>query len=242
MDDDFRNELLTGAQQLGISLDEKQLEVFARYESLIEGESNHTNLVSASSRETFVATHVLDSLSCLAAGVFENGMRVVDIGSGAGLPGIPIAIAMPELQLTLLEGSAKRCGFLGEAVKETGIAHARVVCERAEAFGRDANERKSFDIAVGRAVAPLPALAEYALPLVKAGGWFIAQRGKHAAEEAREAEYAVTELGGVIYETRPVNVPRLEAARFLVMIRKVRETPERYPRRIGVPLKRPLKE
>lgn len=241
MDASIKTKLASGARQLGLLLTKKQLEKFGIYEQLIEEWSKHTNLISSNSREALVARHLLDSLSCLAMNHVSPGDRVVDIGTGAGLPGIPVKIAEPGISLTLLEASIKRARFLEHTLRELGLKDVRVACYRAEDFAHIETERESYDIALARAVAPMPTLLEYALPLLKTDGALIAQRGKNAKVEVRNAAYANKQLGGEVESVKRVRVPYLEAIRHLVIIRKRQRTPEKYPRRTGVPFKRPLK-
>jgi 16S rRNA (guanine527-N7)-methyltransferase len=240
MDNKLREQLLYGAEQLEVEIDESKLEKCSRFEELIEVWSGHTNLVSAGSRESFIAHHILDSLSCLMAGI-PKGSRVIDIGSGAGLPGIPVAIVREDIRLTMLDSMHKRCDFLEKAVHELPLDGAKVICERAETFGHRPDERETYDVGLIRAVAPLPVVLEYVLPLLKVGGVCIAQRGTKAKEEAEGAGKIASILGGRITETRRVVVPFVDRARYLVIVHKVETTSDVYPRRVGVPLKRPLK-
>jgi tRNA uridine 5-carboxymethylaminomethyl modification enzyme len=242
MDASIKGDLALGAKQLGIKLDQKQLVKFGIYEELIEEWSRHTNLISSNSREVLVARHLLDSLSCLTMNhISRADNKVVDIGAGAGLPGIPVKIAAPEISLTLLEASAKRARFLEHVLDALQLDGVRVECCRAEDFARIETERESYDIALARAVAPMPTLLEYALPLIKPGGILIAQRGKNVKAEMQGAAFANSLLGGELEEIKRVKVPFLQATRHLVIIRKKQRTPEQYPRRTGVPFKRPLK-
>ncbi len=241
MDASIKSELASGARQLGLELDRKQLEKFGIYEELIEEWSKHTNLISSNSREALVARHLLDSLSCLAMNHISPGDRVVDIGTGAGLPGIPVKIAEPGISLTLLEASAKRAKFLEYTLGELGLKDVRIACYRAEEFAHIEAERESYDIALARAVAPMPTLLEYALPLLKTGGALIAQRGKNAKAEMQSASFADAQLGGEVESIKRIRVPYLSATRHLVIVRKTQKTPDKYPRRTGVPFKRPLK-
>lgn len=232
--------LKTGAKVFGLSLDRKRLVNFDIFgKALLDG-NRRVNLVGASDGDILLSHHFLDSLSCLAAGIPASGMKIIDIGSGAGLPGLMLAIALPGIRVTLLDSSQKRTSFLRKTTLWLGLANVEIVCARAEDAGRNPEYREMFDEAVARAVAPLPTLVEYALPFVKTGGRFIGQRGPLAERETTEAAKAIGELNGQLAEVMEVKVPFLEAERRLVVIEKLGPTPSRYPRRCGVPLKRPL--
>lgn len=231
--------LKRGAGVFGLFLDEKQLEEFDIFAAALLAGNQRANLVGASDAEALLSHHLLDSLSCLAAMPAESP-RTIDIGSGAGLPGLPLAIARPEMSVTMLDSSLKRTAFTREVVARIGLKNAEVDCIRAEDAGRGQDHRERFDCVVARAVAPLPTLVEYALPFLRDGGIFVAQRGPKAAEESTSAGFAITELNGRLGEVMKVEVPLLQAERYLVVIEKTGPTPARYPRRCGVPLKRPL--
>jgi 16S rRNA (guanine527-N7)-methyltransferase len=232
--------LKSGADAFGLSLDKKQLEKFDNFAIALLDGNKRVNLVGTSDGATLLSHHFLDSLSCLAAGLPADGTEMLDVGSGAGLPGLPLAIALPGVVTTLLDSSAKRTAFLRKMAADLGLDNVRVVCARAEDAGRQPEYREMFDFAVARAVAPLPTLVEYALPFIKTGGRFIAQRGPLADQETAEAAKAIDELSGRLAEVIKVKVPFLDAARRLVVIEKSGPTPDRYPRRCGVPLKRPI--
>lgn len=232
--------LRTGAAVFGSSLSDKQLESFNIFATQLRVGNERTNLLGQADDATLLSHHFLDSLSCLAPGLFLAGMSVMDLGSGAGLPGIPLAIARPDLNVILLDSSEKRTKFLREAVGFLELKNVEVVRARAEEAGRDPLWRDVLDIVTARAVAPLSTLVEYALPFLRVRGLFMAQRGPKAAQEAVDAAVAISELNGRLARVEQVKVPFLEAARFLVHIEKTGPTPERYPRRTGVPLKRPL--
>jgi 16S rRNA (guanine527-N7)-methyltransferase len=166
--------------------------------------------------------------------------NLVDVGAGAGFPGIPLKILMPEIHLTLVEATAKKAGFLLHIVQFLRLEGVHVGTKRVEEFGQLPEHRQAFDWAVARAVAPLAVLAEYLLPLVKVGGYALAQKGKDAAAEVEAAKAAIKKLGGELSELKKVKVPRLDEERYLVILKKVSPTPDTYPRRPGVPSKRPL--
>jgi 16S rRNA (guanine527-N7)-methyltransferase len=233
--------LKTGAAVFGLFLDQKQLGYFDIFDAALLDGNKRTNLVGASESATLLSHHLLDSLSCFAA-IPADCTGVLDVGSGAGLPGVPLAIARPDIQVTLLDSSMKRTAFMRDVIARVGLKNAEVVCARAEDAGREPSLRERFGCVVARAVAPLPTLVEYALPFLRTGGIFIAQRGPKAEEEAASSSFAIAELNGRLKEVMKVEVPLLPAERYLAVIEKTGPTPARYPRRNGVPLKRPLKE
>lgn len=238
---DLEGLLLQGAEQLSVALSSKQLEKFTIYLSLIEVWNKRINLVGPATRQAIIVTHFLDALSCLKSEKLENGWLVIDVGSGAGLPGIPIKIARPALRMTLLDSVRKKTDFLNLVIQELKLENVRVNWGRAEDEARKVAEREAYDIALARAVAPLSTLLEYVLPFVKVGGYFIAQRGSRASQDVAEAEGALRMLGGRAEKIIPVEVPFLEAKRHLVLIVKQQGTLEKYPRRAGIPRKKPLK-
>ncbi len=231
--------LKTGAGVFGLFLSAKQLERFGIFANALLNGNKKANLVGTADYETLLSHHLLDSLSCLIA-IPEKRLRVLDIGSGAGLPGVPLAIARPDMSVTLLDSSVKRSSFVREIIARLSLKNAEVVCARAEDAGRDRSLREAYDCVVARAVAPLPTLVEYALPFLESGGTFVAQRGPKAAAEAKAADFAINELKGQLKAVTKVDVPLVPAERYLVVIEKIGPTPARYPRRCGVPLKRPL--
>ena len=166
---------------------------------------------------------------------------MVDVGSGAGFPGIPLKIVNPKIQLTLLESIGKKVDFCRHICQEFGFKGVKIIQNRAEEFGHFPQAREGFDWALARAVAGLPVLVEYLLPLVRIGGRALAMKGENGPAEAQAAEPAIDLLGGQISRLVPVNLPGIEEDRYLVVIDKIAATPDRYPRRVGIPVKRPLR-
>lgn len=182
----------------------------------------------------------MDSLAVLTRVSVAAGERLLDVGTGAGLPGIPLAIAAPDAEVVLLEAVRKKVGFLEGVVRELGLANVRVVWGRAEEFGRREGYRESFDRVAARAVAPLRELVEYTLPFVRLGGLFVAWKGPKAGEEIEEALGAIGVLGGKLQAVEEYRLPRGGDRRYLVVVRKERPTAPAYPRRAGVPRRKPL--
>jgi 16S rRNA (guanine527-N7)-methyltransferase len=241
--------LYEGAHQLGIELSAQQLAAFERLQAELLEWNQRINLTAITDPAEIAVKHYLDSLSCLAALPRIDGRPVetwlgtapaaVDIGAGAGFPGLPIKIAWPGLRLTLLDATGKKTHFMKHAVAALALDNVTVVQARAEEFGRGPG-RQGFDLAFARAVSRFPALLEYGLPMLKVGGWLIAQKGRDPQEELAEAQAALRLLGGQLLASFPVVVPSLDADRSLVVVAKVAPTPPAYPRRPGIPEHQPL--
>lgn len=225
---------------LGIGFTEAQLSAFDMYERELIAWNQRFNLTSITESVQIRAKHFLDSLSCWLAMSQQPPQRVIDVGAGAGFPGLPLKILRPEMHLALVEATAKKAGFLEHMVQVLRLEKVSVVAQRAEDAGHLPEHRETYDCAVARAVAPMPVLAEYLLPLVKVGGVAVAQKGKGAAEETKQAEKAIAVMGGRVKELTSVTIPGLEEERWLVVLEKIADTPANYPRRPGMPSKRPL--
>jgi 16S rRNA (guanine527-N7)-methyltransferase len=236
----FDNLRQEAEQRLGLTLDPTQMELLAAYARILAEWNQHTNLTAIREPEEIRRKHFLDSLSCLKAMEGTPMERVVDVGSGGGFPGLVLRIAKPDIALTLVDAGAKKTAFLSHIVQELGLEDVTVVTARAEKLGQDPTHRERYDWAVARALAAMPTLLEYLLPLVKVGGYALAQKGAGAEEEIAEAENALKVLGGEVEKVIPVELQGVLEERFLVMVRKVRETPQKYPRREGMPGKRAL--
>jgi 16S rRNA (guanine527-N7)-methyltransferase len=232
--------LAEGAAAMGLSLSADQLDLFQRYLALLLEWNQRLNLTAVRDPAGIQQRHYLDSLSCATLTGDLAGQRLVDVGAGAGFPGLPLKILYPTLALTLVESVAKKARFLEAAVKELGLFGVTVVVDRAENVGHMAEHREAYDWAVARAVAALPTLAEYLLPLCRVGGRMLAQKGPRAAAELEEAAWAIETLGGGRAAIHDVHVPGLDETRALVVVPKVAPTPADYPRRPGVPGKSPL--
>ena len=231
--------LIAGATRLGITLSPGQIGQFERHYSELVAWNRRLNLTAIVDRDQVQLRHFLDSITVAQA--LGGRARVLDVGSGAGLPGIPLAILSPDIHLTLLESIAKKANFLAHVARTLEIPHVRVICRRAEDLGHDAEHRERYDAVLSRAVAPLATLVELTLPFCSMGGIVVAQKKGDIVEEMERAMFGIQALGGRIRESRPVLVPELAAdGHCLVVIEKVAPTPARYPRRPGVPQKRPL--
>ena len=225
-------------QLLGVTLDERQMQLLETYAAEMLAWNRKMNLTAITDPQQVRQKHFLDSLSCLLA-LPEKPGKVVDVGSGAGFPGLVLRIVRPDMQLTLVDSVAKKTGFLSHIVQVLGLDDVAVFTARAEALGQDPAHRQSYDWALARALAPMPVLAEYLLPLVRVGGSLLAQKGADAVLEVQQAGAALAELGGELEQVMPVGLPGGEE-HYLVRIKKVKPTPDKYPRREGIPTKRPL--
>lgn len=229
-------------KELSLGLAPEKAAALARYAAMIRAERDRSALVSRRSVEAIEQRHFAESLALLRA-LEERGLLLspaLDIGSGAGFPGLPIKIARPGLGLTLLESNEKKAAFLERVIAELSLDGVSVVTARAEEAGRLPEHRAAYALVLARAVAPLRVLAELALPFLVVGGVLAAPKGSAAPREVREAKAALEELGGTVEETVRLEAPAQERAPTLVIVRKTGETPERYPRRAGIPRKRPL--
>lgn len=235
-----RGLLRKGASELGVALSEGKLNQFEIYLDQLKQWNQRVNLIGPASEQEIVVRHFLDSLSCIGSGVIRDNSRVIDLGSGAGFPGLPLKIALPSIKLILVDSIRKKTQFMEEIVRFLELEDVEVVWDRAEDIGRQATFREKFDLALARAIARLPVLMEYSLPLVKIGGYFVAQKGDVEAEEKDNGQRAARVLGGEVKQFKQVKVPFMEAERQLVLTRKKTLTPLKYPRRAGIPEKRPL--
>ena len=235
--------LVMGARDLGITLNDAHLAAFDTcYDELLAW-NQRFNLTAITDWKGVLVRHFLDSLSCLLAvprAELAAGARVIDVGTGAGYPGIPLKIVCPGMRLTLLEATDKKVTFLEHLTSKLGMAYVYPVHARSEELGQDPSHREQYDWAMARAVARMPTLVEYLLPLARVGGAVLAQKGEDAAAEVQEAEEAIATLGGEVRQLVPVELRGLAETRYLVVIEKVAPSPQRYPRRPGMPSKRPL--
>jgi 16S rRNA (guanine527-N7)-methyltransferase len=226
--------------QVGARLNRAQLGAFLRYERELRDWNTRHNLTAIRSSEEIRIKHFLDSLTCLAAMRDAAVGRLVDVGAGAGFPGLALKIACPGIQLTLVESVGKKAAFCRHMVQTLALENVLVIQERAEAIGQSPDHREQYDWAVARAVGAMPVLAEYLLPLVKVGGSMLAMKGETGPAETHSAEKAIRLLGGHLRQLIPVTLPGVVEERYLVLVDKVAATPPGYPRRVGIPAKRPL--
>jgi 16S rRNA (guanine527-N7)-methyltransferase len=228
------------ARLLGIEISQKELGQFDIYLKELSEWNERTNLTAIKERSEVITKHFIDSLTLLQA-IPAESRSFADIGSGAGFPGLPLKIMRPDLEMTLIEATSKKVEFLSHMIETLGLAGIQAVHGRAEEFAQMQEYREQFDMAAARAVAELSVLAEFALPFVKVGGTFIAQKNNISSTNAEiaHAESAIRLLGGEISRIIPIHIPAL-SDRSLVIIRKIAPAPAKYPRRSGMPSKYPL--
>jgi 16S rRNA (guanine527-N7)-methyltransferase len=225
----------------GIRLTDRQLASLIRFEQELLDWNARFNLTAIRDSEGIRTKHFLDSISCMLAMRDNPPARLIDIGTGAGFPGIPLKIILPNLRLTLVESVGKKADFCRHVIKTLGLDKVDILQARAEELGQMPSQREQYDWAVARAVASLPTLVEYLLPLVRVGGCMLAQKGESGPAEAQNAEQATCVLGGHLRQLKPVILPGVVEERYLVIIDKVAATPPQYPRRVGIPTKTPIK-
>jgi len=242
--------LAEGSRSFGLTLTATQINRFQRYREQLLEWNQRFNLTAIEDPEQVEIRHFLDSLSCLQAlshvsdmplsGWLAKRPRALDIGSGAGFPGLPLKIVWPNLELTLLESTEKKVRFLDHIVRSLSLTSVNTVHSRAETLAHEPEHREAYDLVVARAVAELPVLLEYALPFCRRGGMLLAQKGEAASAEAIASERALAILGGKLRRIVPIEVPGLAETRFVMVVEKTAPTPGQYPRRPGMPKKKPL--
>lgn len=228
------------AAAIGVGVDDRQLEKFAAYYEFLLEYNQKVNLTRITEPQDVAVKHFGDSFFLLKPGLIPDGSRVADIGTGAGVPGIPLAIMRPDLQVVLVDSLRKRTVFLTEAVQRLGLTNVEVVWSRAEDLGHKPEFRERCDVVLARAVASLNVLAELCLPLVKKGGAFLALKGPRAQEELAQAQTAITLLGGGEATLLEAELPIQPEVRTILRIDKRKPTPAKYPRKAGLPERAPL--
>lgn len=238
----FADKMISGAEELGISLSEEKTEQFYAYYKLLEEWNKMMNLTAITEMEDVIYKHFIDSLSVVKVvkGLEESSFRLIDVGTGAGFPGIPLKISFPNLSVVLLDSLNKRVKFLQEVINNLDLKSVEAFHGRAENFGHDRIYREKFDFCVSRAVANMSTLTEYCLPFVKIGGMFIAYKSEKLEEEMEQGRKAVSILGGEIKEKYQFLLTGTGAKRDLIVIQKKKSTDKRYPRKAGLPGKDPL--
>ncbi len=231
-----------GLTQLGLTLSDVQVRKFLLHERELEVWNRRMNLTSITGHEQVHTFHFLDSLSVLLAipPEIRAGGSVIDVGAGAGFPGISLKIVLPGLRLTLLESVGKKVTFLQHLLDPLGLNDVQLHNTRAETLAQQPDHRESYDVALARGVARLPVLAELTLPFCKPGGIVVAHKKGDISQELDDAQNAISTLGGRLDQVLPINLPGLQDNRCLVVLEKVSPTPARYPRRPGIPKRRPL--
>lgn len=221
---------------------EERTSMLVEYMDMILEKNQYINLTAVRDRDEALQKHIADSLSCDFMEEYEASENVIDIGTGAGFPGVPLAIVSPDKKFTLVDSLNKRLRIIDELTGELGIKNVTTVHGRAEDVGKSKEHREKYDICVSRAVASLDVLCEWCLPLVKKGGYFVAYKGENVSRETEDAASAIKLLGGKIVEIRKVQTEEESiSGHVLVMIKKVKNTPSKYPRQAGQARKNPLR-
>jgi 16S rRNA (guanine527-N7)-methyltransferase len=236
----FRNVLARAADEYSLVLTGEQLADFTTYFEMLVEWNQKINLTAITDPTEVAVKHMIDSLSCFDKDIFKQGARIIDVGTGAGFPGLPLKIFRPDLKLTLFDSLNKRILFLKAVAEQLGIHDIQFVHSRAEDGGRNKQFREQYDIAVSRAVAKLNVLSEFCLPFVAVGGFFIALKGSQYSEEIKTSTEALRQLGGEIAKIQNVKLPGLDDVRAVVYIKKIKRTLPIYPRRPGAVEKNPL--
>ena len=232
--------LLDKVSELSIELNDKQVEQFIKFYELLVEWNKVMNLTGITEYDKVVEKHFVDSLSLVKAIDINNVESVIDIGTGAGFPGIPLKIAFPHLKITLLDSLNKRIKFLNTVIDELGLEDIKTIHGRAEDFAKQAEYREQYDLCVSRAVANLATLSEYCLPYVNVNGLFVPYKSGDIEEELNNSKKAVQILGGTIEKTIKFELPGTDIGRSFVIIKKVKNTGKKFPRKAGLPSKEPL--
>lgn len=240
MSTNFISYMNSAAEQYGIKLSDMQLAQFDKYFQMLIEWNEKINLTAITDHQEVAVKHMIDSLSAWRGDIFKPGAFVIDVGTGAGFPGIPLKIFQPDIKLTLLDSLNKRIKFLQEVSEALGFDDVTCIHARAEDAAMNTDFRERYDVAVSRAVARLQVLSEYCLPFVKHGGCFVALKGMKYAEEAADSVKALKILGGDKPDIAEVKLPGLDDKRAVLYIRKIKATPKKYPRKAGTPDKSPL--
>lgn len=224
-------------QHLGIKLSDLQVAQFCKFGDLLLAWNQRFNLTRITAPSEVVVKHFIDSM---ALGKFVSGLHFADLGTGAGFPGIPLKILLPDLEVVLIDSLKKRLKFIEELIQILGLNGVQIVHSRIEDIGHNLQYRGYFDTVASRAVARLPVLLEYALPLLKLDGFFLAPKGAQFKSELREAKNALFQLGGAVEGIEDFHFGEMAEKRIIIQVRKIKETPSQYPRQAGIPAKRPI--
>ncbi len=233
---EFSKELKEKAKLINIELEENQIKKFYNYMNLLLEWNEKINLTAITEPNEIILKHFIDSITILK--YIENNMKVVDVGTGAGFPGIPLNIVNTNVNYTLVDSLNKRINFLNEVIEKVDLKNINTVHSRIEDFAK--NNKETFDIATSRAVASLNILLEYLLPLVKIGGICICMKGSNAKEEIESASKALEILGGKIEKVEEITLPESNIVRNIIIVRKIKSTPNKYPRKAGMATKEPI--
>lgn len=237
--EEFAKKIKEYANEIGILLENKQINQFYQYMELLLEWNEKINLTAITEPEEIILKHFVDSMTI--AKYIDKNVTLIDVGTGAGFPGIPLKIMREDIEITLLDSLNKRINFLDEVIKQLELTKIQTIHSRVEEFGQNKKYRENFDYATSRAVANLSTLAEYLMPLVKLKGTCISMKGSKVEEELQQSEKAISVLGGKIQRIEKFQLPKSDIDRNIVVIRKIKPTPQKYPRKPGTPSKEPIK-
>ena len=246
MTDNFRDKLNIGCKALGLNVNDETINKLYIYYSMVVEKNRVMNLTAITEEDEFIVKHIVDSLSIAKCEEFiklislKDKPSFIDVGTGAGFPGMVLKIMVPALEITLFDALRKRLIFIDEAIEELELTGVATLHGRAEDFGRIRTYREQYDYAVSRAVSNMATLSEYCLPFVRKGGYFVAYKALVAVEETQDAAYAIKLLGGEVENIDKFNIPGTNIDRSMVVVKKIKPTPIKYPRKAGTPLRDPL--
>lgn len=239
MNDDFKNKMIELSKKINVQLNDEQIKKYFEYMTLLLDWNEKINLTAITEVDDVILKHFIDSMTIFK--YIENEESIIDVGTGAGFPGIPIAIMKKDVKITLLDSLNKRINFLNEVCCELKINNVETIHGRAEEIGKNKEHREKYDIAVSRAVANMSTLSEYLIPLVKIGGKCICMKGSEIEQELEQAKFAIKELGGKIEKVEKFTLPDSDMERNIIIIKKIKETSNKYPRKAGMPSKDPIR-
>lgn len=229
------------AKAIDILLNDDQLKDFEKFMDQMITWNDRVRLTSITEESEIIDKHFIDSLTALKSNIFKEGDRILDLGTGGGFPGVPLKIYDSSYEMVMLDSRLKKIEYLEHIIEYFNFKNTYAIHGRAENYGKDSAYRETFDIVVSRAVANLSILSEYCLPFVKEGGYFVAMKGSKSEEEINEGKKAVKLLGGEIQEVLEFKLPNTDYDRSIIVIKKLRKTPNKYPRKAGKPKKSPIK-
>ena len=238
MNNDFKNKIIELSNKINVEITDEQISKYYEYMNLLLEWNEKINLTAITKEDEIILKHFIDSMTVIK--YIEKNSEIIDVGTGAGFPGIPIAIMRKDTNLTLLDSLNKRVNFLNEVSYNLNLKNIKNIHGRAEDFGQNKNERENYDIAISRAVANMTTLVEYLIPFVKIGGYCICMKGSEIESEIEQAKYAIKELGGKIEKIDNFYLPDSNIVRNVVIIKKIKETSSKYPRKAGMPSKMPM--
>ena len=238
MEEEFSQKIKAYAKEINILLDDEQISQFYQYMQILLEWNEKINLTAITKQEEIILKHFIDSITI--ANYIPANAKLVDVGTGAGFPGIPLKIIRRDIEITLLDSLNKRINFLKEVIEKLSLKKIQAIHARVEEIGQNKSYRESFDVATSRAVANLATLSEYLIPLVRLDGICISMKGSEIEEEIKQGQKAISVLGGIVEKVDSFQLPQTNMDRNLIILRKVKKTPSKYPRKAGTPAKEPI--